>query len=57
MVVASLLYAVCLYRAYGTLDTLSPYRYYKLLAKPSAIFVTRLSSRAVYFHINEVAVL
>ena len=28
MVVASLLYAVCLYRAYGALDTLSPYMYY-----------------------------
>ena len=27
------------------------------LAKLSAIFVTRLSSRAVYFHANEVAVL
>ena len=25
--------------------------------KPSAIFVTRLSPRAVYFHTNEVAVL
>ena len=31
MVVASLLYAVCLYRAYGALDTLSPYIYYELL--------------------------
>ena len=30
-VVASLLYAVCLYRAYGALDTLSPYIYYELL--------------------------
>ena len=25
-------------------------------AKPSAIFVSRLSSRAVYFHANDVAV-
>ena len=32
MVVASLLYAVCLYRAYGALDTLSPYIYYELLS-------------------------
>ena len=31
MVVASLLYAVCLYRAYGALDTLSLYIYYELL--------------------------
>ena len=31
MVVASLLYAVCLYRAYGALDTLSPYIYHELL--------------------------
>ena len=33
MVVASLLYAVCLYRAYGALDPLSPYIYiyYELL--------------------------
>ena len=30
-VVASLLYTVCLYRAYGALDTLSPYIYYELL--------------------------
>ena len=26
-------------------------------AKPSAMFVTRLSPRAVYFHTNEVSVL
>ena len=31
MIVASLLYAVCLYRAYGALDTLSLYIYYELL--------------------------
>ena len=31
MVVASLLYAVCLYRAYGALETLSLYIYYELL--------------------------
>ena len=37
-VVASLLYAVCLYRAYGALDTLSPYIYYELLLVVIVLF-------------------
>ena len=40
MVVASLLYAVCLYRAYGALDTLSPYICYELLVPHIAVWKT-----------------
>ena len=59
MVVASLLYAVCLYRAYGALDTLSPYLYYELLILP-LLATARYNSNTIdetaivtrYFAIN-----
>ena len=46
MVVASLLYAVCLYRAYGALDTLSPYIYYELLVRRYLGMINQLSKFA-----------
>ena len=49
MVVASLLYAVCLYRAYGALDTLSPYIYYELLLLALPCY-TMMSSEKTLFH-------
>ena len=48
MVVASLLYAVCLYRAYGALDTLAPYIYYELLVQ--SIETNYISHTLIIFH-------
>ena len=64
MVVASLLYAVCLYRAYGVLDTLSPYiyimnswgniaAYIQYFAKITLHF-TRKHSRMIHEHLQMV---
>ena len=50
MVVASLLYAVCLYRAYGALDTLSPYIYYELLVITRLLYYELLViTRVLYY--------
>ena len=59
MVVASLLYAVCLYRANGALDTLSPYIYYELLVIGNTLTSKKIECRnnsttAVSHFINQV---
>ena len=47
MVIASLLYAVCLYRAYGALDTLSLYIYYELLVVEQDVYTVTIVTKII----------